>query len=128
MEFGNSSPTRISEVWPKNIKNLGSVVHGSLYNTHNVFFHLYIFVNKFLPILALISITFALVINSVLVYRLKLFCNLRVVLLSFSFVYFLFIYCNVESTNIWLYFFVKGLYFGFIFDLFKDKCIVKISN
>jgi len=128
IKFGISSPTRVFEVWPENIKNFKSGVHPSLHNTHNVLFHLYIFVNKFLPILAFISITFALVINSVLVYRLKLFCNLRVVLLSFSFIYFLFIYCNVESTNIWLYFFVIGLYFGFIFDLFKGKCIVKISN
>jgi hypothetical protein len=125
LKFGLSSPTRL-DVLQHNIENITST-EAIIYNTHNVLFHIYIYLSKFISIISLIAISIALILNLFLIYKFKLQNNLRVMMLSFSLTYFLFLYCNLESTNLWVYFFTIGFYYGFIYDLFKEKFIVEES-
>jgi hypothetical protein len=125
LKFGITSPTRI-DVLERNLANAVNL-EPIIYNTHNVLFHIYIYLSKFLSIISLVAISIAFILNLFLIYKHKLQNNSRVVLLSFSLMYYLFLYCNLESTNLLIYFFTIGLYYGFIHDLFKEKFIVEKS-
>lgn len=128
LKFGFSSPTRINIDLPKNINNLGfNNLNIEVYNTHNIYFHIYIFVDKYLAIFSLIGVILLLSINFYTVYKYVLIKNSRVVSLSFSFAYFNCVYSNVESFNIWIYFLLLGLYLAFIYDLLNNKFIIKKS-